>query len=87
MLQLRYFPLIWMCHSRKLNNRINKLHESTLRLAYNDKSPSFWQFLERDKSVTINERNIQVLLTEVCKVKSEVAPDNLKNLQSQRSFT
>ena len=76
MSQSSYCPLIWMCDSRKINNQINKLHERDLRLAYNDKSPSFREIIERDKSVTIHEKNIQVLLTEIFKVKSGgVAPE------------
>ena len=30
--QFNYCPLIWMCHSRELNHKINKLHERSLRL-------------------------------------------------------
>ena len=75
MLQFSYCPLIWMCHSRTSNNQINKLHERALRLVYNDKSSSFRELLERDHSVTIHERNIQVLLTEIFKVKSGAAPE------------
>ena len=30
--QFSYCPLVWMFHSRTLNNRINKLHERALRL-------------------------------------------------------
>ena len=51
-----------------------KLHERALRLVYNDKSSSFREHFERDNSVTFHERNIQVLLTEIFKVKSRVAP-------------
>ena len=50
------------------------MHERALRLVYNDKSSSFWELLKRDKSVTIHERNIQVLLTEIFRVKSRVPP-------------
>ena len=64
MLQLSCCPVIWMCHSRKINNQINKLHKRALRLVYNDKTYSFRELLERDKSVTFHEINIQVLLTE-----------------------
>ena len=32
--QLNYCPLIWMFHSRQLNNRINKIKERALRLLY-----------------------------------------------------
>ena len=31
--QFEYCPLIWMFHSRTLNNKINRLHERALRLA------------------------------------------------------
>ena len=75
MSQFSYCPLIWMCRSRRINNQINKLHERALRLVYNDKSSSFRELLERDNSVTIHERNIQVLLTEIFKVKSRAAPE------------
>ena len=74
MTQFSYSQLIWMCHSRKINNQINKLHGRALTLVYNDKSSSFWKLLERHNSITIHERNIQVLLTEIFKVKSGAAP-------------
>ena len=73
MSQFSYYPLIWICHSRRINNRINKLHERALKLAYNDKSSSFRELLEKDNSVTINKRNIQVLLTEIFTLKSGAA--------------
>ena len=72
MSQFSYCRLTWMCHSRNINNQINKLYECALRLVYNDKSSSFRELLERDKSVTIHERIIQVLLTVIFKVKSGV---------------
>ena len=30
--QFNYYPLIWMFHSRTLNNKINRLHERALRI-------------------------------------------------------
>ena len=35
--QLNYCPLIWMCHSRENNRKINRLHERCLRTIYDDK--------------------------------------------------
>ena len=64
MSQFSYCQLTWMCHSRKINNQINKLYECALRLVYNDKISI--------KSLTIHERIIQVLLTVIFKVKSGV---------------
>ena len=36
--QFGYSPLIWMLHTRGVNNKINRIHERTLRITYNDKS-------------------------------------------------
>ena len=35
--QFSYCPLIWMCHSRTNNRKINMLHERCSRFIYNDK--------------------------------------------------
>ena len=61
-----------MCHSRNINNQKIKLYECALRLVSNVKSSSFLELFEKDKSVTIHERIIQVLLTVIFKVKSRV---------------
>ena len=49
--QFNYCPLIWMCHSRTINNKINSLHERCLRIIYNDYRSSFEYLLDRDKGV------------------------------------
>ena len=36
--QIGYCPLVWMFHSRSLNNKINRIQERALRITYNDKS-------------------------------------------------
>ena len=46
--QFNYCPLIWMFHSRTLNSKINKLHERSLRLVYNDETSSFEELLKTD---------------------------------------
>ena len=51
------------------------LHERRLGLVYNDKRSPFRELLERDDSVTIHQRNIQILLTKIFKRKSETAPE------------
>lgn len=35
--QFRYFPLVYMWHCRKLNSKINNLHERASRLVYKDR--------------------------------------------------
>ena len=34
--QFSCFSLIWMFHDRNLNNKINRIHERALRIAYKD---------------------------------------------------
>ena len=34
--QFNYCPLIWMFHSRSINNRINRIYERALRLIYSN---------------------------------------------------
>ena len=52
--QFGYCPLVWMFHSRAINNRINKLHEMSLRIVYKDRNSTFEDLLEKDDSVTIH---------------------------------
>ena len=57
-----------MFHSRKLNNRINKIHGRSLRIGYDDSKSTFRELLNKDNSFTIHERNIQTLAIELYKV-------------------
>ena len=84
MFQFGYCPLVWMNHSRTLNNRINGLHKRALSLVYNDFSSSFSELLEKDKSVTIHHRNLQTLAYEIFKVKQNMAPEILTEIFPQK---
>ena len=44
---------MWMFHSRKLNARINRLHERALRVVYEDFDSFFEELLRRDSSTTL----------------------------------
>ena len=57
-----------MCHSRTVNNKINKLHERVLRLASDDRQSTFDELVNKDKPVITYCRNLLVLATEMCKV-------------------
>ena len=73
--QFSYCPLVWMMHSRNLNNRINKIHERALRLVYDDCEKTFAELLVLDDSFTIHERNIQSLAIELFKVIHNLSPE------------
>ena len=65
--QFNYCQLVWMCHNRTNNNKINRLHERCLRLIYNDKKSSFKDLLLKDGSVSIHHRNLRKLAVELFK--------------------
>ena len=74
---LNYSPPFWRCHSRKNRNGINRLHERYLRIIFNDKRTSFNALLEKDGSVSIHERNIKILATEMFKISKNQAPPQM----------
>ena len=78
--QFSYCPLIWMFHSRTLNNRTNNIHERALRLTYEGNQYSFKELLEKDHSVTVHHKNVQALVTEIFKAKNDLAPDIMKDV-------
>ena len=78
--QFGYCPLIWMFHSRGLNNKINRIHERALRITYKDKSSTFQELLEKDNSVSIHHRNVQKLAIEIYKVLHGFSPPILNHI-------
>ena len=64
-----------MFHSRQFKNRINKIHERALRLLYKDNKLTFNDLSELNNSVTIHQRNLQILATEIFKVKNNLPPE------------
>ena len=68
--QFSYFPVVWMFHDRN----VNKIHESALRIAFKDTSSNFEELLTKAASVTIHQRNLQLLTTEVYKTKHDLNP-------------
>ena len=69
-----------MCHSRALNNKINRLHERCLRIIYNDKTSTFKELLEKDNSVSIHYRNIQALAIEMHKAANGMSPEIMNEI-------
>ena len=81
--QFNYCPLIWMFHSRKMNHRINKLHERALRVVYKDENLTFEELLRKDGGFTIHERNLQKLALLMYKVKNGLCPSPVQEIFTQ----
>ena len=54
--QFKYCTLVWMFHETYINDKINKLHEKTLRIIYNDAVMSFKYLLIEKKSLKIHHQ-------------------------------
>ena len=83
--QFSYCPLVWICHSRANNGKINRLHERCLRIIYSDKQSSFETLLEKDGSVSVHNRNLQILAIEMYKIKNDLSPLIITELFEQRN--
>ena len=95
--QFQYCPLIWMFHSRQLNQKINKIQERALRITYKDTESTFSELLQKDCAVTIHTKNLQILMTEMYKTKNGLNPSSMQeifrenttqyNLRNNNEFT
>ena len=75
-----YCPLIWMFHSRNLNNKINRLHKRCLRTIYNDRLSTFEKLLNKSNSLWIHHINLQCLATEIFKLHLGEVPQILQDV-------
>ena len=82
--QFGYCPLIWMFHGRRVNNKINHLHERSLRTVCKDNYSSYVGLLVKDKLFTIHHRNIQSLAIELFQVKPFKC-DNVQYLKKKEN--
>ena len=73
-----------MFHSRKLNNKINKLHERALRIVYKDDYSTFNDLLARDGSCTIHHHNLQLLAIEMYKINNNLSPEFMHDIFTTR---
>ena len=83
--RFNYCPIIWMFHSRSLNNRINRLHGRCFRIIYNDKISNFEELLHKHNSASIHHNNIHALVIEIYKVVNGTSPEIMNKVFKQRS--
>ena len=76
--QLHYCPLIWLCHSRSLNNH-NRIHERALHIVFNNNNSSFDELINKSGSVVLI-RNLQFLAVEIYKALHYLSPPLMSKL-------
>ena len=63
-----------------MNNKINCLHERSLRIVYSDPRSTFEELLEEDKTFSIHRKNIQSLSIEVFNFLNGLSPDMINSV-------
>ena len=63
-----------MFHDRNINNKINRIQERALRIAYKDNTSRYDELLESDNSVSIHQKNLQLLMVEIYKTRNHLNP-------------
>ena len=84
--QFSYCPLVWMFCSRKLNNKINHIHERALRMVYLDYTSSFDELLRNDKSTSIHHRKIHHVAIEMYKVINNLSPPFIREIFNYQGY-
>ena len=75
-----------MFHGRGINNKINHLHELSLRIVYRDNNSSFKELLKKGNSFTVHHRNIQSLAIELFKVKENLSNTIMNDILQTRTL-
>ena len=75
-----------MFHGRTLNNKINHLHERSIRIVYKENNSSFKELLKKENSFTVHLRNIQSLSTELFKVKMNLSNTIMDDILQTRAL-
>ena len=73
-----------MFHSRKLNDKINRLQERALRIVFRDNNLSFEELLLKDHSFSIHHRNIHLVAIEMFKIKNNITPEIVRDIFNER---
>ena len=68
-----------MFSSRKANNLTNRIHERSIRRVSTENESNFEKLLEKNKEITIHQRNLQVLMIEVFEILKGYTPPIMDN--------
>ena len=70
-----------------MTNKINYLHEQSLRIVYSDQSSTFEELPERDKTFSIHHKNVQSLYIEVYNFLNGLSPDMINSMFHLKKIT
>ena len=59
---------------------MNDIHKRTIRIVYQGKKSNLQDLLQKYKFVSIHTKKLQYLATEICKVKTGLPPEIIKEV-------
>ena len=80
-----YCPLVWMFCYRRIMHKMNKIHERSLRLLLKNYKDDFQDLLRSSGDISIHQRCINSLLTEVYKYIHGLSPEIMNEVFSTRA--
>ena len=81
-----YYPLVWMFCYRRIMHKMNKIHKRSLRLLLKNYKGGFQDLLRySDDIISIHQRCINYLLTEVYKYIHGLSPEIMNEVFSTRA--
>ena len=83
--QFNYCPFVWMFCSRTSNNMIIRIHERAVRVILGDDLSGFESLLQNNKDICSHHKNTQRRMTEMLKVKNELAPSVMDSMFERRN--
>ena len=79
-------PITWMLHDINLDEKVNKIHERAPRIVYKDTNANYEALLKLDNAVSVHQRNLQYLMTEIFKTKNILTPNLFRELFKPRDL-
>ena len=81
-----YAPLVWMFHTRDIQNKIDSVHKKALRILFNEPDSNFGDLLIKDGGCTNHMHNIQLLMIEMFKAQNNLEPSLLKDVFEKSDY-
>ena len=72
--------------SRTINNRIVRLHERALRIAYNDYISTFDELLAKNDSVNTHQQTLKALANEIYKVYHNLSTLFIRDICNEKNI-
>ena len=78
--------VICIFHDRYLNAKADEIHERALRIVYKDTYADYEASLKRGSAMSVHQRNLQYLITEIYKTKNRLNPSFMRELFKPRDL-